>query len=218
MKLPFTLLLILFTTVIFGQGNEENFSIEKGVWSLEADFSINSRNSDFFNESNNSSRKEFGFSISPKVGYAINKNLILGLGLGYSYSKFEIENENVQFLGTDYSRVNSIGFFPYVKKFFPVSKKLAFNLQGETSFTFSKNTFENSDNIERESKNESFFIGIRPGINFSLTKNILLEANFGSVGYSHISGEIDGVDNLESNSFAFNFSTSSLIFGMTLLL
>ena len=53
MKLPFTLLLILFTTVIFGQGNEENFSIEKGVWSLEADFSINSRNSDFFKESNN---------------------------------------------------------------------------------------------------------------------------------------------------------------------
>ncbi|EMY81621.1 hypothetical protein pgond44_07210 [Psychroflexus gondwanensis ACAM 44] len=218
MKTSITLLLILFTSIISGQDDKEQFSIEKGTWSIEADFSINSRNNDFFNPTFSSDSKFFNFSVSPKIGYAISKNLILGLGLGYGYSKSEDENENQQILRTTTSTSNSFGISPFVKKFFPISEKVAFHLQGETRFAFGKNTFENSDNSERESRNESFFVGIRPGINLSLTKNILLQANFGSFGYNYISGEVDDIQSQETNSLSFNLGSSSFIFGMIILL
>jgi hypothetical protein len=221
MRTSLTLFLILFTSISFGQDNQddkEQFTIEKGTWSLEADFSINSGHNDFFNETVVIDSKDFSFGVSPKIGYAISENLILGLGFGYAYSKSENENENEQILRTTSSTSNFFAISPFVKKFFPVSEKIAFHLQGETRFTFGKNNFENSDNTERESRNESIFVGIRPGINLSLTKNILLQANFASFGYTYSSGETDGIQNSETNSLSFNFGSSSFMFGMIILL
>jgi hypothetical protein len=144
--------------------------------------------------------------------------LILGLGFGYAYSKSENENKNQQILRTVTSTSNSFRISPFVKKFFSVSEIIAFHLQGETRFAFGKKNFENSDNAERESRNESIFVGIRPGINLSLTKNILLQANFATFGYSYSSGEVDGMQNRETNSLSFNFGSSSFMFGMIILL
>lgn len=219
MKTSITLLLlILFTSIIFGQDKKEEFSIEKGTWSIEGNLSINTQNSESFNETSDSNTDNFNFSISPTIGYAIKENLILGLGISYGYSKSEFENKNSQNLNQDFSRNNSYGIFTYVKKYFPVSNKFALHLQGEARFTFGNNTFDDFYDIERTSETELFFVGIRPGFNYSLTKNLLLQANFGSLGYDYFKAEIDDVNSQKANSFGFNFSSSSLIFGLTVLL
>lgn len=201
------------------------FTIDKGLWSIEADFAVNFIDGDTFSESFSSSNKNLAFSFMPKVGYAINKNLILGLGVGYNYSESDSESLSNESMSSNKSTVNTIAVFPYVKKFFPISKNLAFNLQGETRFSLSKGNFD-STSINDESSSESFFIGIRPGINYFLSENILLQANFGSLGYQYTSSErnsfqpsaTDEVQNRESNLFRFDFSSSNLIFGMTLFL
>ncbi|WP_178984632.1 porin family protein [Winogradskyella helgolandensis] len=218
MKTQMTILLCLLTSIIFSQEKNEDFLIEKGLWSIEGEFSINSINSDYPNDIGNIAREDFNFNIAPKVGYIISDNLILGLGIGYSYLKTEFENENSNDLNINDSKTNSIEFFPYIKKFFPVSKKLALHLQGETRFTFRKNTFINYYNDERVNNSELLFIGIRPGISYNMSKNILLQANVGSLGYQHASSEVDDVETEKSNSFGFNFNTSNLTFGLTILL
>lgn len=217
MKTPMIILLCLLTSIIFSQEKNEDFLIEKGQWSIEGEFSFNSQNADYSNSNGDVNRNDFNFNIAPKVGYTISDNLILGLGVGYAHSKTEMEDDNNNIEGND-SKINAIEFFPYIKKFFPVSKKLALHLQGETRFTFRKNTFDNYYNDERVHNSEIIFIGIRPGISYNMTKNILLQANIGSLGYQHFSGEVDDADTEKSNSFGFNFNTSNLIFGLTILL
>lgn len=165
-----TIILCLLTSIILSQENNEDFLIEKGLWSIEGEFSINSINSDYPNDTENIAREDFNFNIAPKVGYTISGNLIIGLGIGYSYLKTEFKNENSNDLNINDSKISSIEFFSYIKKFFPVSKKLALHLQGETRFTFRKNTFINYYNDERVHNSELLFVGIRPGISYNMSE------------------------------------------------
>ncbi|TXD82974.1 porin family protein [Subsaximicrobium wynnwilliamsii] len=206
-----TVLFLVITASIYGQDNEEKFLIETGTWNLEGSFSINSAKSEFF-ENDNLKSEFFGFSISPKVGYAIQDNLVIGLGLGYSYSESEFGNQ--QALNSDRNS-NSYSIFPYIKKFIPIGKKMAFHLQGETRYSLGSTNFENSGIEERESK--SFFIGIRPGVSYFLSKSILLQANFGQLGYENNQIKVGDTDDSETDVFGFDISSSNIIFGLTVL-
>ena len=208
-----TVCLVLFTTLGMAQETQENFLIEKGTWSLEGDFSVNSQKLE--NLTNDNENERFNFNISPKIGYAISDNLLLGLGLGYGYIKSEFNNPQV--LNDNISETNSVSFFSYIKKFIPVGKKLALHVQGEVRYGLSSSDFESND-VVRETKSQTFFVGVRPGISYSLSKSILLQANFGSLGYQNINREVDNVDTEKSNSFGFDFGSSSLQFGFAVLL
>lgn len=227
-----TLALILFTAILFGQNEKEKFSIEKGLWSIEGDISVNSSKTDYNENTKKSTSDYLIFGISPKIGFTISKNLVLGLGTEYIYSKRKsnhnilIGNDNTNtpnnLVNTSDSKSTSFSFFPYIKKFFPVAKKLAFHAIGETRFKISNYTFKTNDindNNERNSKNNSFFIGIRPGVSYSLSKNILLQANLGSIGYDYIAlkGDDDKTDQ-KNNSFGLNVGTSNLTLGLSLCL
>lgn len=217
MKKLSTILVLLFTTLIFAQEKEDNTFIEKGVWSLEGDFSVNTRQNENFYENNKTSRDVFSFGIAPKIGYAISDDLILGLGIGYNYSKSDVEHD--QALIVYLSKSNSLSIFPYIKKFIPVTEKFAFHLQGEASYSTGSITYEDNDTIDTyDSDHESYFVGIRPGINYKLTNNILIQASFGSLGYDYVTQESDSTERSKASSFGLNLSSSSLFFGMTVLL
>ncbi|WP_299521603.1 outer membrane beta-barrel protein [Winogradskyella sp.] len=218
MKLPVLFILLIFTTFTFSQENDERFNLEKGSFIFEGDFSVNTQNNELSLEgSQDSDSEQFNFSLAPKIGYAIDDNLILGLGLGYGYSKFESTPFSNQLNATNESTSNSFSFFPYVKKFFPVGKKLAFHAQGEVRFTFGNTSFENGDDIERDTDSNAIFIGFRPGFNYEITNNILIHANFGSLGYTRFKNEGENDFEQESESFRFDLGTSTLQFGFALV-
>lgn len=210
-----TLALILFTAILFGQNEKEKFSIEKGLWSIEGDISVNSKKSISNNEATDTS-KNLSFSISPKIGYSIGKNLTLGIGTRYEYSKSKSDLNHI--VNTFNHTINSFSISPYIKKFFPTSKRLAFHTVGVTELSLYKGIHENVDNKERKSKGTSYFIGLRPGVSYSLSKNLLLQANIGSIGYNYT--EIKAEDKIEqkNNSFGLNVGSSSLTFGLSLFL
>lgn len=214
MRKLFTLLLLTFTTLLSAQKNEDLFKIEKGTWVVEGSFSLFTENIESTSESN-STNDNVNFSISPRIGYTLSDNLVLGLGLGYSYLKFETSREGN--LINSVRETNSISFTPYLKKFFPLSENFALNLQAETSYTRGNSETTNSS-FQNESDIDSFFIGFRPGVNYSISDSFLLQASFGSLGYTNSRTETNDVNVQKSNAFRFNLGTSSLFFGVLILL
>lgn len=190
---------------------EEKVNIDKGTWSFGGQLSFNLSNSE--SESNGITQESdnFGISINPEVGYAIQKNLIIGLGLGYSYFENDNNNNNNDFV---ISR-NAFSIFPYVKKFIPVNKNLLFSVRGEVQFT--KTNFDNSNNFSNSNSDQTFFIGFRPGITYFISNKLALEANIGALGYSRFTRDFDpaNLDKATTDSFNFDFNSNNLLFGFT---
>lgn len=148
--------------------------------------------------------------IKPEVEYELNDKFSLGLALGYEY-----EGE------TDEKHSNTWSIQPFVRyKFMEVGAFSAFvdgGLDFSTSHThqYKKNT-------------NSIGLFVKPGISYSLTKHISLEAHIGDgLYYSHLwnagyEGELNGngtpkylpQDKRNTNKFGFNL-LSEISFGVS---
>ncbi|MFI1773266.1 outer membrane beta-barrel protein [Thalassobellus citreus] len=216
MKNKLIIALLLVGSTVFAQNTEEKFEIPKNQWTLGGNVSFNSRSSEYENNSVNSinkyENKAKGFGIKPEVGYAISNNLILGLGVGYLYSEYE--NINSEEYQTKTYRVT-----PYVRKYFPLNERFAFNIQGELSFSDSerKTKEEGSTNFSSIGKGNDFFVGLRPGITYSLSHKIYLNATMGTLGFTNSKWESDSSKD-KTDVFDFNLGTSNLAFGLLILI
>lgn len=187
-------------------------NIKKGTWSFGGQLLFGSSGSEFENNEITQNSDSFRLSINPEIGYAVQKNLIIGLGLGYTY----LENNNFSNNNTNTNNNNTYSIYPYIKKFIPVNEKLLFSLRGE--IRFSKTDFENSGNsFSNIDNNQSFFAGFRPGITYFVSKNLALEANIGALGYSRSNREFENENQIKATteSFSFDFNSNNLLFGFT---
>ncbi|MGB1043167.1 MAG: outer membrane beta-barrel protein, partial [Tenacibaculum sp.] len=175
---------LLFISMIFvfgisnGQEKKEKLTIKKGTWYLNGSTYLNSNDS--FQENNENTSNQLNFNISPKIGYTIEDNLIIGIGLGYGYNESNYNDTNT-------GNNNSYSIFPYVKKHFSIGKNLTFSILGEINYTYSENNNNYYNNLSLESVNStsnSYSIMIKPGITYFVSNKFALEANIGSLGYT----------------------------------
>lgn len=201
---------------------QDKLIIEKGTWNVGGNFSFRFTQfeSNFQNE--DSSRffenESTGISVFPNLGYAVGNNFIVGLGLGYGFSKSENFTVNDQMVNNfTLSEATTYSIFPYVRGYFPVGSKLAIYAQGEVRFA--KTNSEFSDQIINlgvdGNENESYFIGIRPGFTYFISKNFALETTLGSLGYERQKLERDGERVGDSDNFNFNLNSADLFFGLS---
>ena len=203
---------ILVFGITYGQEKQEKFTIQKKTWSIEGDFSMNYSDSEDMNNGYLDKQNNFNIGFFPKLGYAIKDNLIVGLGLGYRYYKIKSDNINDFYYNNS---LNSYSINPYIKKYIPIGKNLAFNIQGEMKFSTDKNKHSQ---LNTDFKMNTIFIGIRPGITYRLSKKVAIQTNIGSLGYTNMQSKINDIKDLKSNSFNLNFNTSDLYFGITLFI
>lgn len=224
MKNIILFLTVLACTLSFSQQQKSSFLIKKKTTEITGDISLWNNNDESENEFGTYDSQSFHLSFSPNYGYAIKDNLVIGVGAGYSHSFSKSKNYDDDSSERNYYN-NEYSVFPYVKKYFPIGKKVAFSLRGELRYSHNhyKHEYSNS-NLLNDSTNKSneYFIGLRPGISLFVTKKILLKANLGSVGYSNIDGKnnIGEEEESEYTSKRFNFSLNSTQFtaGLTFLL
>lgn len=203
MKNVFTAVVLLMVSMVFSQEQTEKFNINKGTWMIEGRVNVNS-NAQEFTESN-ANRDYFGFGISPKVGYLVSDNLVLGIGVGYIYGQGKSDGEKT-------SETNGITVTPYVKKFFPLSQKLAFHTQGEASYKHSKEKLVDAEFNELS-------IGVRPGLTYKLSEKFLLSANVGYLGYRNIESKFNGsnpVQEAKNSRFDLSLDSSNIQLGVAI--
>ncbi|WP_111709507.1 outer membrane beta-barrel protein [Lutibacter citreus] len=215
MKKSLFITLFFAVTILFAQEKDKTLTIKQGTWNFGGGISLSVNNNESIRENGNLTGENLGFTITPKFGYAINNNLVIGLGTGYSYNKSSSDFNNDDAAENE-QKIYSFSLIPYIKKHFGIGEKVSINLQGNFEYTRNWNDVFENNSSEYNYKSNNYFIGIRPGITYFINKNFALEAQAGSLGYSHTKSEQNNRSNsTKSNSFRFNLNTSSLSFGLS---
>ena len=196
-KLLFFFVLVT-TTISYSQEKNEKFKIEKGSWNYSGQLSFNG----FTNENNN----EIGGDINAQIGYSINDNLVIGLGFGANRSRVPLMDNAIQ----NNQREMGLSAFAFIKKYIPITDKLAFSLQGELKYSYLEGL---DNNIVTSFEKDRFSLGIRPGLTYFLSKNVAITSNFGFLGYALTN---DRATNNNTHSYGFNFDATNLSFGILL--
>jgi Autotransporter beta-domain len=171
--------LIAITIIIFICTLSSSAQITKGSIFLGGDFIFTSSNS---GQTSSNSIKSRNFGISPAIGLVVQNNLLAGVKLNYYHASSKDNSGNRQ-------EINSWGGGLFLRKFKRIRESdFYFFIQGDLSTAFGDEIIgENSANQVKVNSN-SYSLDIYPGVNYRLSKKLLLETGLNSffrVGYSH---------------------------------
>jgi len=170
-----SLILLFIFTLTFSAHSQ----ISKGTWMLGGNLSLGSFSSKDFKADPILSQSA-NFSITPRVGWFIRENLVIGLSPSYSFS-----SQNTNSPAQD-NRTSSFSFAPFIRTYKTLYEKWAiFADFNGISVNFASSKYE-GDNIPiREASSQGYQLGIfvSPGVTYFITPKVGIEASLGSLGF-----------------------------------
>ena len=204
-----TLVLFLFSLFVSAQEVPEKFTLDKGTWSLGGSLSIGGAHANNNDQFSANQYDNFSFNVRPDIGYFFADNFQAGAQLGYGFSKSSFERATI-----DENRNNSLAFSPYLRKFFSLGSKFAISLTGSLEYSIHQ-TDEYTDDIHvGQRRSESYGVSAQPGIFFLLNEKVSLNANIGSLYYTHSKDSRDGEDTQFYNQYGLNASLNNVWLGI----
>ncbi len=148
------------------------------------------------------------FIITPQVGFRLGKNWIAGVSLGYAY-----QNQKYA-MGNSYSKTDmnlfSAGLF--ARKFHPFTDVVGIfgQLDVATGIGKSKETNVQNGTVVGTSKADALTVSaiVKPGLYFKATKKIIVEANLGGLGYTHLTNKPDSGPKSKLGEFSFTLTST----------
>ena len=131
------------------------------------------------------------YSISPAIGYFLSDNIALEADLTYSDA------------GVDDSSAFGIGLGAVY--YFSPAEQFSFGIGGGFDY--------NSADAGADTKLNTMFIGVSPGMSYFVSDSFALRAAVGSLGYSSSKADTDGAE--ATNAFGFSLDLDSIEFGVT---
>jgi outer membrane protein len=205
MKKFTSIVLFLLTLQAFTQQSDQSGKfINAGVWNTT--LAINIFSDTDKQPALTSKNNHYGAQLS--TGYFVSKNTEVGLGIGYNYQKSEYTGLNAQGRKKSSYTINT-----YLKKYIFILPKFAFSAQGSFVYTYGDERITPSNtNI----KAHTIQLRITPGINYFINDNLALQAEFGSIAYSHTSNTYTASNAKGSrDNFVFNLNMSNFYWGIT---
>lgn len=170
--------------------------------------------------------------VQPLTLYGQTLFFVVGVGVSfYQYdTKREYDYDNVSFPQNDSER-NTLGFYGrlFTRYYIPLGQKLFFfpefnvvyGMDLTTNYTITDDdAFKNSDYSQN-----IFLVGFGAGLSYFVSKNASLDLNFGFAGWNNSrennemfneDGEVILNQEIETNSFDFNFSMAQLFLGFSI--
>lgn len=160
------------------------------------------QNSSGGNFENNKSRS---FSVYPEMGFFLNERYAVGGGLSFSSAKSRYD---IPQGGYQENRTRGFGAYVFVKRYFPISEKFFFTMDGSLDYDRGKTTYGNNG---FENTNKSYSIGLNatPSLIFFPSPNWAIEGSIGGLSLTHSRGISD---EYKSTSFGVNYGGISLGF------
>ena len=140
------------------------------------------------------------FSLVPEIGYQLDEKLAVGIGLGYSHSKYGDEKSD------------AFSIEPYARYTFAKLGTVDLFIEGGVGYLHTKNTEEIKDNVEVNEKENTFYIGVRPGFKVNLNQKIALVSRVGWLGWKTTKPDVD--DYKGSSEFGLNLDATAVQFGV----
>ena len=160
-----------------------------------------------FESSSSDGNSDTYFMIQPEVGYNLSDNLAVGVMIGYGENKLTLKDAH----GNKVSgKVKAFTINPYLRYTFAKFDKVNLFLDGGISYT---NTKETASAVGGEDvKNNTFGIGIKPGVAVNLTDKLTFVSHFGFIGYENSKDDYEGAKAV--NTFGAKIDATSLSFGL----
>jgi hypothetical protein len=178
-----------------------NAQFSKGDKFFAGGYSISLQDGSNGNGDNNKHRS---FQVSPEIGFFLNENFAVGGGLTFASSKsrYEYFQGNYQ-----EAKDRGIGVYVFVKRYFPISEKFFFSLDGSINYDRRKNT-STINGLKGSGKSYSIGLHASPSLLFFPSPNWAIEGSIGGVGLTHSRGISD-----ETKSTSFGINYGSISFG-----
>ncbi len=144
------------------------------------------------------------FNVTPRVGYFITNNFVIGAQLGFASGK----DTNYNALG-GLDETKRTGFQAGAFARYYSTPANAFSFFGQLSAAYNATKYESGG---FESKINGFDLGVSPGISYFVSDHIALETTFGFLGYGTRKPDADGAES--TNSFDLNLDLSNVTFGI----
>lgn len=222
--------------VEFSPDIESNTFIPKGQWlaGVSVSYTQSNQNKYQFLILENLSGDTYSFKISPMLGYAVKKDMVIGLKFAYQRSLTKLESldfvlDSETSMSTDhlYSLGHNYYATPYMRNYFSLGSSKRFGFFNEIQLQLgggqSKVTRGTGDSLTGAYEtNFSLDIGIVPGLIMFLSNWSAIEVNVGVLGFSYhytksISDQIYYA-NRHSKSANFRINLLSITFGTTFYL
>ncbi len=138
-------------------------------------------------------------TVMPEIGYNLDENWAVGITLGYGHSKDTTKENNKKVsVKTDVFRIA-----PYARYTFAKFDKVNLFVDGGVDYVYTK---------MGDVKNNTFGVGLKPGVAVNLNEKLGFVAHVGFLGYAYSKDKYDGAE--AENTFGFDLDGSNLSFGV----
>lgn len=193
-KIIFSLVALASFSFATAQEQPADGGFAKGDIFVTGAFSVGSTND------KNTDAKTSSFEIAPQVNYFVTENISLGARIGYASDKEETN-------GVDTADDSSISFGLEGRYYFTPASK--FSLFTGLGFDYVSET----DNLSNpEFKENGFDVALGFGLNYFVTSNFSIEANFALLSYETRKADVTGAENV--TDFNLGSEMRAITFGL----
>ena len=148
-----------------------------------------------FETSSQDGNSETFFKIMPEIGYNLNENWAIGVAVGYGENKTKVNNVT--------AKVKVFEIAPYARYTFVKFDKVNLFIDGAVDYTHTDYA---------GAKNNTFGVGLKPGVAVNLNDKLSFVAHVGFLGYQNSKDDYDGAKAV--NTFGVSVDGSNLNFGV----
>ena len=139
------------------------------------------------------------FKLVPEIGYNLDENWAVGIAVGYGEHKTTLKSGNLKTT----AKVKAFEIAPYARYTFAKFDKVNLFVDGTVDYLHTDNAGD---------KNNTFSIGLKPGVAVNLNDKLSFVAHAGFLGYQNSKDDYEGAK--AANTFGFDLDGSNLSFGV----
>lgn len=173
---------LLFTAIAIATTSTLSAQVSKGDILLGASLGTGTISS----SSTGSNTSNSNANLSPRIGFGIGNNSILGARFNVAYGRTKSEGSDGK------SSIFSYGAFLYWRKLLPISKQIGWYVEpygGISSTRYS----QTSNNNKSKSSYNTIIVGAAPGIYYQPLNKLMISADFGGLTFGHGRNKQGGV-------------------------
>jgi len=152
-----------------------------------------------FQTTSQDGNSETFFKLVPEIGYNLDENWAVGIAVGYGEHKTTLKSGNLKTT----AKVKAFEIAPYARYTFAKFDKVNLFVDGTVDYLHTDNAGD---------KNNTFSIGLKPGVTVNLNDKLSFVAHAGFLGYQNSKDDYEGAK--AANTFGFDLDGSNLSFGV----
>lgn len=152
-----------------------------------------------FQTTSQDGNSETFFKLVPEIGYNLDENWAVGIAVGYGEHKTTLKSGNLKTT----AKVKAFEIAPYARYTFAKFDKVNLFVDGAVDYLHTDNAGD---------KNNTFSIGLKPGVAVNLNDKLSFVAHAGFLGYQNSKDDYEGAK--AANTFGFDLDGSNLSFGV----